>query len=118
MLIEYAERFREVPAHICERPYPAANRVPACESDAYIFVKTLPSGSLELYFAVESPQGISAKALSVILHDTLSGLPAAEIAAIPEALVYSIFGRELSMGKGVGLIGMVSTTKSRAREAL
>ena len=37
LLIEYAERFVEVPQAIATRPYAAKNKVPACESDAYAF---------------------------------------------------------------------------------
>jgi hypothetical protein len=49
-----------------KRPFPAYNKVPACESDAYVF-PVEKNGSLEFFFAVENPQGISAKALAVIL---------------------------------------------------
>ena len=34
LLIEYAERFKEVPSHIASRPFDPRNKVPACESDA------------------------------------------------------------------------------------
>jgi cysteine desulfuration protein SufE len=112
LLIEYAERFSEVPAEIAQRPFDERNRVPACESDAFVFVvnkATVGSNktSPHFFFAVENPQGISAKALAVILDETLSGSSRDQISAIHEELVFDIFGKELSMGKGLGLKSMV-----------
>ena len=62
--------------------------------------------------------GISAKALGVILKETLSGAPLAEVAEVPGDIVYRIFGRELSMGKSMGLMAMVSMIQASARKAL
>ena len=62
MLIEYADQFEEVPEAIARRPFPEANRAPRCESEAYVFVSDRADGTLDLYFAVENPQGLSAKA--------------------------------------------------------
>jgi len=114
LLIEYAERFAQVPPEIALRPFSEANRVPACESEAYIWVRELPSGGLKYYFAVENPQGISAKALAVILDDSITGKQPESIANIPEDIVYKLFGRTLSMGKGQGLMNMVQRVKALA----
>lgn len=116
LLIEYAERFSEVPEAIARRPFDEKNRVPACESEAFVFVeqKKIDNSESErpyFYFAVENPQGISAMALAVILGETLSGCCREEIAKIQEDLVFDIFGRELSMGKGLGLKSMISLVK-------
>jgi cysteine desulfuration protein SufE len=115
MLIDLADRFREVPEDIASRPFAEAHKVPGCESEAYVWA--LPAetsreasnpGALKFYFAVENPQGISAKAMAVILDEHLSGRAAKEVSAVPGDLVYDVFGRELSMGKSMGLMGMVS----------
>ena len=118
LLIEFADRFQEVPPEVAQRPFPEEHRVQRCESEAYVWVEPLPDDRVSLHFAVENPQGISAKALAVILEETLSGGEAEEIARLPQDIVFDIFGREISMGKGQGLIGMVSLVASSAKRAL
>ena len=66
MLIDIAERFREVPPRLASRPFPPEHQVPACESEAYVWGEPRPDGTLDFHFAVENPQGISARALAVI----------------------------------------------------
>lgn len=117
-LIDIAERFHEVSPEVARRPFPEANRVPACESEAFAFVTDRPDGTLALHFAVENPQGISAKALAVILAEGLDGETPAAVAAVPREIVYRIFGRELSMGKSMGLTGMVGLVQSFAHRRL
>ena len=118
MLVDLAKRFPQVPARIAQPPYPAERRVPGCESEAYVWAEPKPDGTLTYYFAVENPQGISAMALASILGSTLSGAPLEEVAVVPSDLVYRIFGRELSMGKSLGLMGMVNMARTMAREQL
>ncbi|MGE0496032.1 MAG: SufE family protein [Vulcanimicrobiota bacterium] len=118
MLIDFADRFQEVPPTIAERPFPEAHRVQRCESEAYVWIEERPDGTLKLHFAVENPQGISAKAMAVILDETLSGETAEEINKIDTDLVLRIFGKDLSMGKGQGLMGMVELTKVLAKRSL
>ena len=115
LLLDIAERFREVPERLAHRPFGADHQVPACESEAYVFSEPRPDGSLDFHFAVENPQGISAKAMAVILGEALSGAPAEQIAEVPQDVVYSVFGRELSMGKSMGLMGMVALVKGLAK---
>jgi cysteine desulfuration protein SufE len=110
-LVEIAERFRPVPPRIAVRPYPANHRVPGCESEAYVWTEPNSDGTLAYYFAVENPQGISAKALGVILAESLSGTSPDEVAAVPSDLIFRIFGRELSMGKSLGLMNMVNMVR-------
>jgi cysteine desulfuration protein SufE len=117
LLIDVAGRFREVPPRLATRPFAKENQVPACESEAYVWGEPRPDGSLDFHFAVENPQGISAKALAVILGDSLSGAPPEQVAEVDQDVVYKIFGRELSMGKSMGLMGMVSMIKNMARKA-
>jgi len=69
----------------------------------------------DIIFAVENPQGISAKALAVILDEGLSGEPPETIAGVSPDIVTTIFDRELSMGKSLGLMGMVHMALSLAR---
>jgi len=116
LLIDLAGRFAEVPPRLAHRPFPEAARVPACESEAYVFPEPRPDGTLDFHFAVENPQGISAKAMAVILDDTLSGAPLEQVAAVPTDIVYKVFGRELSMGKSMGLMGMVGMVANLAKQ--
>jgi cysteine desulfuration protein SufE len=115
-LISIAEKFKQAPPSVAERPYDEANRVPACESEAFVWAVDRPDGTLDFYFAVENPQGVSARALSVILGETLSGAPIEEVANIDEGLVYSFFGDELSMGKSMGLTSIVGMVRGEARK--
>lgn len=112
LLIDVAERFAGVPEELVERPYPETHRVPGCESEAFVWAEPLPDGTFRYRFAVENPQGISAKALAVILEETLSGAPPEEVARVPADLIYRIFGPELSMGKSMGLMGMIQKVQS------
>ena len=117
LLLSYADQFKEVPASIVTRPFPKSHQVPQCESDAYVWARKLPDGTMKLYFAVENPSGISAKALAAILDKTLSGLPAAEIATVNCDIVEKIFRQNISMGKGMGLMAMVNAVQALARAA-
>lgn len=116
MLIEWADQFQAVPERIAARPFPEDHRVPACESEAYVWAEDLPDGTLKYYFAVENPQGLSAKAMAAILDQTISGQPPEKIAAVSSDIVLAIFGSEISMGKGQGLMGLVSMVQALARE--
>ena len=119
MLLSYADQFKEVPPEIATRPFPEKHQIPQCESDAYVWALKQPDGTLKLYFAVENPSGISAKALAAILDKTLSGLPAAEIATVDCDIVERIFRQNISMGKGMGLMSMVDAVRRwRRRLAL
>ena len=71
---------------------------------------------LGVHFAVDNPQGISAMALAVILESGVEGASAFEIAQIDENIVFEVFGRELSMGKSLGLTGMVRMLRDAARK--
>lgn len=117
LLIDIAERFQDVPPRIAARPFPEEHRVPACESEAFVWAERRPDGNLDFHFAVENPQGISAKAMAVILRDTLSGQPLDQVAAVPSDVVYKVFGNELSMGKSMGLMGMVGMVSTLAKKA-
>lgn len=118
LLIEYGEHFQEVPAAIAERPFPEQNRVPACESQAYCFPEELPNGTLRFHFAIENPQGISAKAFAAILAETLSGVPLSEVAQVSDDIVYEFFGKNISMGKDLGLRSMLQMVTALAKEKL
>ena len=96
-----------------EVPRTEANRVPGCESEVFFTWEPLEDGTQRYLFAVDNPQGISAMALSKILEG-LSGAPTDEVSSVSEEVVYEIFGRELSMGKTMGLTGMVRMMKNAA----
>lgn len=118
LLLSYADQFKEVPPAIASRPFPTSHQVPQCESDAYVWALKKPDGTLKLYFAVENPSGVSARALAAILDKTLSGLPASEIATIDPGIVEKIFRQNISMGKGLGLMSMVQAVTALARAAM
>jgi cysteine desulfuration protein SufE len=117
MLLSYADQFKEVPSAVARRPFPKSHQVPQCESDAYVWALKQPDGTLQLYFAVENPSGVSAKALAAILDRTLSGLPASEIATVNCDIVEQIFRQNISMGKGMGLMAMVNAVQALAKAA-
>ena len=118
LLLSYSDQFKEVPPAIASRPFPKSHQVPQCESDAYVWARKRPDGSLKLYFAVENPSGVSARALAAILDKTLSGLPASEIATVDPQVVEKIFRQNISMGKGMGLMSMVQAVATLARAAM
>jgi len=118
LLLDIARRFQPVPPAIASPPYAVQFKVPACESQAYVFPEPNPDGTLTFHFAVENPQGISAMAMAVILGDSLSGAPLEQVATISPDVIYEIFGRELSMGKSMGLAGMVTMVAGFARSRL
>jgi cysteine desulfuration protein SufE len=117
MLLSYADQFTEVPPEIATRPFPESHNVPQCESDAYVWAIKRPDDTLQLYFAVENPSGVSARALAAIMERTLSGLPASEIATVSCDIVERIFRQNISMGKGMGLMAMVNAVQALARKA-
>jgi cysteine desulfuration protein SufE len=118
LLIEYADRFHEVPGRVATRPFPEENHVQRCESEAYVWAEDQPDGTLKFHFAVENPQGLSAKAWAVIMDETLSGQPVEQVAAVPPDTIFQIFGKDLSMGKGQGLMGMLAHVTHAARQRL
>ncbi len=75
LLIDWADRFKPVPSWVAVPPYPEERRVPYCESEAFVWACPREDGTLQFYFAVENPQGLSAMALAAILDATLSGAP-------------------------------------------
>ena len=119
-LIEIADRFDtvKVPESIATQPYPEENHVQYCESQAYVWALDQEDGTLKFYFDVLNPQGLSAMAMSVILEEALSGTTLEQVAGISTDIVYQIFGRELSMGKGQGLIGIISAVQNEAKKRL
>ena len=118
LLIDIARRFHPAPSEIASPPYAEQFKVPACESQAYVFPAPNADGTLTFHFAVENPQGISAMAMAVILGDALSGASLEQVAGVSPDIVYEIFGRELSMGKSMGLTGMVTLVAGFARSRM
>jgi len=118
MLISFADQFRDVPPEVATRPFPVEHQVPQCESEAYAWAVLQADGTLTLHFAVESPVGISAKALATILDQGLSGQTPEIIAQVSPDVVYRIFRQNISMGKGIGLMGMVQAVQALAKRAM
>jgi len=104
-LIAIGEEFRN--PNRTEFPREESCRVPGCESEA--FVGWNAAG--ELAIAIDNPQGISAMAMAQILLQGVRGATVEQVRAIPDDIIYTIFGRELSMGKSMGLTGMVRMVK-------
>jgi cysteine desulfuration protein SufE len=120
LLIEMADRFSEVrvPPTLATKPYDERHKAPACESDAYVWAVDQPDGTLQYYFDVLNPQGLSAMAMSVILGETVSGQPLEQVVGVSDEVVFKIFGKELSMGKGAGLMGILKLVRAEARARL
>jgi cysteine desulfuration protein SufE len=118
LLLSFSDQFQPVPSEVARRPYPGNHRIPQCESDAYAWAVTQPDDTLKLYFAVENPSGISARALATILDKSLSGLPAEQIAHVSPEIVERIFRQNISMGKGMGLMSMVLAVRALAERAM
>lgn len=116
-LIELASRFRDVSSEIASRPFEESHKVPACESEAYIWVTKDSLGLPVFHFAIENPQGISAKALAVILTESLSHHTSEQIASVDPEFIYGIFGSGMTMGRGQGLMGMVRMAQRLAKTA-
>lgn len=118
MLIEFADEFESVPERISTRPFPDENHVTRCESEAYVWAEDQADGTQKYWFAVENPQGLSAKAWAVIMDRALSGQPLATVASTPPDVIFDLFGKELSMGKGQGLMGMLDHVTVAAKRRL
>ena len=117
VLISFADAFQPVPPEVATRPFGKEHLVPACESEAYVWAVLQPDGRMSLYFAVENPSGISAKALATMLTKTLSGLTPTEIATVSPEIVERLFRQNISMGKGMGLMSMVGAVRTLALRA-
>ncbi len=119
-LIQMADRFDEfrVPPEISTRPHPEENHVQMCESDAYVWAVDQPDGTQRYYFDVLNPQGLSAMATGVILGEALSGESLESVAQVQTDIILKIFGREISMGKGQGLMGIVGMVTGAAKQKL
>ena len=115
LLISYADQFRPVPREVATPPYSMDHLVPYCESEAYVWLVPQNDGTARLYFAVENPSGVSAKALASILTSTLSGLAPEAIEQVSPDIVEQIFRQNISMGKGMGLMAMVQAVQALAR---
>ena len=120
LLIEIADRFDEVkvPPTLAVKPYDERHKAPACESEAYVWAVDQPDGTLKYYFDVLNPQGLSAMAMSVILAETVSGQPLDQVASVSDDVVFKIFGKELSMGKGAGLMGILTLVRGEAKRRM
>jgi len=118
VLVGIGKRYHGVPEHVAKPPYPPDHQVPGCESRVFVFTEPRADGTLDYHFAVENPHGVSAKALAVILHEALSGAPLEQVGAISTDVVYEIFGSDISMGKSMGLQGMVGVAVAEARRTL
>jgi cysteine desulfuration protein SufE len=115
-LIDYADKFKEVPESVAKRPFPAETKVPFCESEAYVFAVPEDDGGIKYYYAVDNPNGVSAKALAQIFSSTLQGVKPEDILRIPLDVIYKIFGQSLSMGKNMGLTGILQMMKRDAKK--
>jgi|AntRauTorckE6833_2_1112554.scaffolds.fasta_scaffold36539_2 cysteine desulfuration protein SufE len=118
MLISYARKFKEVDESIATRPFDRSHRVEHCESEGFVWVDDNGDGKAKMGFAVENPQGISAKAFCAILQKTCDGEPLETLFSLDEDLVYHIFGKQLSMGKNMGLMGIIRMVKQHAKNAI
>lgn len=119
-LIEIADRFdsAKVPENVATQPYDEAHRVKACESEAFVWAVDQPDGTLKYWFDVLNPQGLSAMAVSVILDESCSNVPLEQVASIRSDIIFDLFGKDVSMGKGQGLMGIVDMVVYEAKKRL
>ncbi|MCE2471498.1 MAG: SufE family protein [Anaerolineae bacterium] len=117
-LISIADEFESVPATVASKPYDEAQRVIGCESEAFVWALDRDDGTLDFYFDVLNPQGLSAMAMSAILDRSCSGAPLEQVAAINGEVVFTFFGKDISMGKGRGLTELVNAVVYQARQRL
>ncbi|MDQ7026794.1 MAG: SufE family protein [Anaerolineae bacterium] len=119
-LIQLADQFSDVkvPLSIATQPYDEAHRVPACESDAFVWWQENDDGTLNYYFDVLNPQGLSAMAMAFILGEACNGADVEQVAALSSDIVFEFFGKTISMGKGQGLMGIVNMVAAAARQKL
>ena len=117
-LIAIADEFQPVPEAIAAKPYDEANRVVGCESEAFVWAMDRADNTLDFYFDVLNPQGLSAMAMCVILTHACSGAPLQQVAAIDGEVVFTFFGRDISMGKGRGLTEIINAVTWSARQRL
>lgn len=116
-LIQLADGFNEVkvPERIASQPYDESHRVPSCESEAFVWAEENEDGTLKYWFDVLNPQGLSAMAIAVILDDALSGAPLDQVANVQADIVFDFFGKNIAMGKGQGLMGIVNMVVAEAK---
>ncbi len=117
-LIDIADEFEPVPPSVASKPYDEAQRVIGCESEAFVWALDREDGTLDFYFDVLNPQGLSAMAMSAILDRSCSGAPLEQVAAINGEVVFKFFGKDISMGKGRGLTELVNAVVYQARQRL
>lgn len=117
-LIAIADEFQPAPESIATKPYDEAHRVIGCESEAFVWALDRADGTLDYYFDVLNPQGLSAMAMSAILDQACSGAPLEQVAAINGEVVFTFFGRDISMGKGRGLTELVNAVVYQASQRL
>jgi len=117
-LLAWADQYEPVPPEVARLPFPEENRAPHCESDAYVFAKDRADGTLDFYVGVESPHALSARVWAAILVRTCSGQPLEQVAQLSEEAIYGVFGRDLSMGKEQGLLGISELVTHAARSRL
>ena len=117
LLLSYADKFREVPPEVARAAVRQIAPGAAVRVGRVRVGGEEPDGTLRLHFAVENPSGISAKALAAILEKTLSGLRPEEIEVDLAEIVEQIFRQNISMGKGMGLMGMVNAVRALAARA-
>jgi cysteine desulfuration protein SufE len=110
-LVAYAQRYPSLESQSGESLPDAQHLVPGCESQVYVWSEPSQGNRRRLRFRVDNPSGISSMALAVLLDETLSEEDPEAVQSVDEGFVYDLFGRELSMGKGMGLVNMVRMAK-------
>ncbi|MCY4021070.1 MAG: SufE family protein [Chloroflexi bacterium] len=117
-LIAISDEFEPVPASVATKPYEEAHRVIGCESEAFVWAIDRPDGTLDFYFDVLNPQGLSAMAMCAILDQSCSGVALEQVAAINGEVVFTFFGKDISMGKGRGLTEIINAVVYAANQRL
>lgn len=119
-LTEVADRFVGVKltSEVATPPYDEMHKVPACQSEAYVWALENDDDTLTYRFDVLNPQGVSAMAMATILGEACSGASLVQVAEVPPDIVMQVFGTGISMGKRQGLMNMVSMVQREAQQRL
>jgi len=116
MLLDFASKYKAVPEEIASPPYPEDNKAQMCESNAFVWSTLDSSNKINFHFAVENPQGLSARAFVVILQRNLNGESPQLIQNIPNEIITKIFSESLSIRKNIGLTNILQKVQQEAKK--
>lgn len=114
LLLEFSQELPAMPAEYADRPE-ACERVVECQSPVFIVVD-VDDGIVTMH-ASAPPEAPTTRGFASILVQGISGLPAADVLAIPDDYPQSIgLTRAVSPLRIAGMTGMLLRAKRQVRE--